>query len=171
MMSRISRSSARIALVAGDVALEPDVFLRQLVGLQAGEPLELHGEDRVGLHPGQARSTALASGSFRARRRISAETSMPISRVRASGGLADERITRMISSMYASAIKQPLDDVGPLPRLAELVLRPPPDHVDPVLDEQPEQVLQRQRLGPAVDQGQHDHAEACPGAASTRRAG
>ena len=54
MMSRISRSSARIALVAGDVGLEPDVFLRQLVGLQAGEALELHGEDGVGLHPGQA---------------------------------------------------------------------------------------------------------------------
>ncbi len=47
----------------------------------------------------------------------------------------------------------------PLPRLAELILRPPPDHVDPVLDEEPEQVLQRQGLGPAVDQGQHDHAE------------
>ena len=39
------------------------------------------------------------------------------------------------------------------------ILRPPPDHVHAVLDEQPEKVLQRQRLGPAVDQGQHDHAE------------
>ena len=42
---------------------------------------------------------SLASGSFEARRRISAETAMPISRVRASGGLAELRITRMISSM------------------------------------------------------------------------
>ena len=85
-------------LVAGDVALEADVFLRQLVGLQAGEALELHGEDGVGLHPGQA-GRSLASGSSRARRRISAETSSPISRARASGGLAEVRITRMISSM------------------------------------------------------------------------
>ena len=44
-------------------------------------------------------AAALASGSSRARRRISAETSRPISRARASAGLADERITRMISSM------------------------------------------------------------------------
>ena len=42
---------------------------------------------------------ALASGSFRARRRISAETSIPINRARASAGLAELRITRMISSM------------------------------------------------------------------------
>ena len=45
------------------------------------------------------------------------------------------------------------------PRLAELELRPPADDVDPVLDEQPEQLLQRQRPRPAVDQGQHDDAE------------
>ena len=39
------------------------------------------------------------------------------------------------------------------------ILRPPADHVDPVLDEQPQELLERQGLGPAVDQGQHDHAE------------
>ena len=44
-------------------------------------------------------AAALAAGSSRARRRISAETSRPIRRARASAGLADERITRMISSM------------------------------------------------------------------------
>ncbi len=55
--------------------------------------------------------------------------------------------------------QEPFEDVGPLPRLAELILRPPPDHVHAVVDEQAEKVLQRQRLGPAVDQGQHDHAE------------
>ena len=47
----------------------------------------------------------------------------------------------------------------PLPRLAKLILGAPADHVDPVLDEEPQQVFQRQGLGPAVDQGQHDHAE------------
>ena len=49
--------------------------------------------------------------------------------------------------------------MGALPGLAELVLRPAADHVDPVLDEQPEHLLQRQGPRPAVDQGQHDHAE------------
>ena len=44
-------------------------------------------------------------------------------------------------------------------RLAKLILGAPPDHVDPVLDEQPQELLERQRPGPAVDQGQHDHAE------------
>ena len=55
--------------------------------------------------------------------------------------------------------QEPFDDVRPLPGLAELVLRPPADHVDPVLDEEPQELLQGQGLGPAVDQGQHDHAE------------
>ena len=65
----------------------------------------------------------------------------------------------MISSMWCRAISKPFDDVRPLPGLAELELRPAADHVDPVLDEQPEELLERQRLGPAVDQGQHDDAE------------
>ncbi len=55
--------------------------------------------------------------------------------------------------------QQAFDDVGPLPGLAELVLGPPTDHVDPVVDEEPEEFLERERPGPAVDQGQHDHAE------------
>ena len=47
----------------------------------------------------------------------------------------------------------------PLPRLAKLILGAPADHIDPVLDKEPQEVLDRQRLGPAVDQGQHDHTE------------
>ena len=44
----------------------------------------------------------------------------------------------MISSMYASAIRQPSTMWARASRLAELVLRPPADHVALVLDEQPE---------------------------------
>ncbi len=146
-------------LVAGDVPLEADVFLRQLVGLQAGQALELHGEDGVGLHPGQPGGLlglGVVEGAAEDLGR-DGHHHQPGAGLRRVGRGADHP-DDLVDVRQRD--QQPLDDVGPLPRLAELVLRPPADHVDPVLDEQPEQVLQRQRPGPAVDQGQHDHAEA-----------
>ena len=52
--------------VAGDIGFEPRVFLRQLVGLQPGQPLQLHGQNRIGLHSGQA-CRFLGLGVVRAR--------------------------------------------------------------------------------------------------------
>ena len=79
--------------------------------------------------------------------------------MRASEGLADvaDHSDDLVDVMQRD--QEPLDDVGALTGLAELVLRPAADDVDPVLDEQPEEFLQRQGLGPAVHQGQHDDAE------------
>ena len=44
---------AQDPLVAGDVGFQADVFLCQLVSLEAGQSLKLHGQNRIGLHPGK----------------------------------------------------------------------------------------------------------------------
>ena len=139
-------------------AFEPVVFLRQLVGLQAGEPLQLHRQDRVGLHPGQAGrglGLGIVQGSLQDLGR-DLQPHQPGPRLGGIGRGADHA-DDLVDVMQRD--QEPFDDVRALPRLAKLVLRPPPDHVDAVVDEQPEKFLQRQRLGPAVDQRQHDHAE------------
>ncbi len=145
-------------LVAGDIGLEPDVLLRQLVGLQSGQALKLHGQDRVGLHPRQAGrllGLRVVQGPAEdlGRDRHAHQASAGLGWIGRAADHADDLVD------ISQRDQEPFDDVRPLPGLAELVLGAAPDHVDPVLDEQPQELLERQGLGPAVDQGQHDHAE------------
>ena len=153
------------ALVAGDVGLEPSCTRsRALSASSPGEPLE----------PCMAR---MASACMRVRPRTPSPRGR---RGSAAGGSrrrppgpsgqrgprrdwAELRIARMISSMYERAISRPSMMWAAGGRLAKLELGPATDDVDPVLDVEPEELLERQRLGPAVDQGQHDDAETSPG--------
>ena len=52
-----------------------------------------------------------------------------------------------------------LEDVGPLAGLAEVELGPPPDDLAAVLDVVGDDRLERQRLGLAVDEGEHVEVE------------
>ena len=49
--------------------------------------------------------------------------------------------------------------MGAFLRFAQVVLRPAPDHIDAVVDEQLQGVRQGERARLAMDDGQHDHAE------------
>jgi len=44
-------------------------------------------------------------------------------------------------------------------RFAQVILRAPPHHNDPMVNEELERLNQRKRARLAVDNGQHDHAE------------
>ena len=130
----------------------------ELVGLQAGQLLEPHRQDRVGLHPGQAGGglgLGVVQGPAEDLGR-DLQAHQPGAGLGGVGRRADHPDDLVD---VGQGDQQAFDDVGPRPRLAELVLGPAADDVDPVLDEEPEELLQRQGPGPAVDQGQHDHAE------------
>src|SRR2546427_101126 len=69
-----------------------------------------------------------------------------------------------ISISYACASTavrrdEALDDVCPLSRLAEVVLRPAPDDRDSVVDVRLQTLFQRKDSRLAIDEGQVDHAE------------
>jgi hypothetical protein len=54
---------------------------------------------------------------------------------------------------------QAFEDVRPRFRLAQLELGPPPHYIATELDEEVDQLDQRQHARPAADDGQHDDAE------------
>ena len=56
-------------------------------------------------------------------------------------------------------LEKTFQNMGALLRFAQVVLRPAPDHIDAMVNEQLQRVSQRQRARLAVDDGQHDHPE------------
>ena len=116
--------------------------VQDLVALEAGEPLELHRQDRVGLDPRQGDACSMQTRRPRPPRR---------------GLAAADQLDDLVDVIEGD--HEALDDVRAGLGLAELELRPPAHHLAPVLDEQPQALQQGQDLGPAVDEGQHDDAE------------
>ena len=160
-------SSASSVLVAADLAAEGVELLEDLVALQVGELAELEPDHRLGLglghavDVGQARVPAGARrtpSSPMARFRSAAATSMfckpdlrlgPARRTAADG---DHLVERRDGDELA------FEDVAAALRLAEQVLRPPADHLDPVVQELLHHLLEGQELRPAVHQGQQADA-------------
>ena len=131
---------AQDPLVAGDVGLQADVLLRQLVGLQPGQSLKLHGQNRIGLHPRQAGrflGLGVVQGPAKdlGRDCHAHQPGAGLGRVGRAADHADDLVD------VRQRDQEPFDDVRPLPRLAKLILGAPADHVDPVLDKQPQEVL------------------------------
>ena len=114
-------------------------LVEDLLPLQAGEALQLHVEDRLGLDLRQAelRHQPVA-GQDRARRG------------------ADQR-DHGVEVIEGDG--QAFEDVGAGLGLLQLELDAPADDVAPELDEVIEQVDQRQHARPAADDGQRDDAE------------
>ena len=83
---------------------------------------------------------------------------MSCSRSFASARLGDVRQMRMTSSSD-DGDELAFEDVPAPLGLAEQVLRPPADDLDPVVQELLHHLLERQALRPAVHQGQHDDAD------------
>ena len=125
--------------VALDRPLGLGVFLEDLAALEAGEALQAHLEDRLGLHLGEPerRHQAVARGG----------------RV---GRAADEgdRMVEMLDRDPEAG-----QDVQSLLRLAEIVCRPAGDDLAAMLDEDAQRILQVEHPGPALDDGQHVHPE------------
>ena len=65
----------------------------------------------------------------------------------------------MTASMLSTAIFEPLDDVHPIARLAQIEQRAARDHVAAVVDEVLQRLLERQDLRAPVDDRQHVDAE------------
>ena len=144
--------------VARDVSLEFEILVRELVGLEAGELLKPHGENGISLHASQARRLLRLGVVQRAlkdlRRDFQAHQSrLRFLRIRRRPNDPDDLVN------IRQRDQQALDDMGPRPRLAKLKARSTANHVDAMVDEEPEKLLQRERLGTSIHQGKHDHAE------------
>ena len=157
---------AQDGLVALDLLDEVRVVVGELLDLQAGEPLELHGQDGVGLHAGEvlvgsllacltnASGSSLRTVAVSVRRRACA-----ISRSRAVGTSGYFLMISMISSMSATAQDQAFQDVRRWRarrsrnivrrRMTSLRCSMKPTSIS----------LQAQRPRRAVDQGDVDDAE------------
>ena len=115
-------------------------LVQDLLPLEAGQPLQLHVEDGLGLNLAQAE---LRHQSIPGRPRI--------------GRAADER-NHSIEVIEGGP--EPLEQVPPGLRLPQLELGAPADDLSPELHKGVDQLDERQHLRPAADNGQHDDAEA-----------
>ena len=122
-------------LELGDELDDRDVLVLDLLALERGEAPELHLEDGVGLDLGQLE----AAIRFCAR----------VIHVRRLADGADDRVQVVERDLEA------FEDVGPVARLLEVELGPPPDDLAAPVDVVLEDRLERQRLGLAVDE-RHD---------------
>ena len=126
-------------LELGDQLDDLEVLVLDLLALERGEAGKPHVQDRLGLALGQVelrhevrpRDLGVGRGADRLDDRV-------------------EVVERLLEA---------LEDVGPVARLAEVELGPPPDDLAAVLDVVLEDRLEGQRLGLPVDQGQHVHVE------------
>ena len=106
-----------------------------LVGLERGQALEAHVEDRLGLRAGQLELVH-----------------QPVARRVGVLRAADQRDHRV---EVVERDQQALEDVGPRLGAAQLVLRPAGDDLALVVDVVVDQLPQAQRLRDAVDQRDH----------------
>src|SRR5215216_1329076 len=127
-------------LELGDPGLELGVLLLELAALEGGQAAQLHVEDGGGLD---------------LRERVALHQLGPgdVGRL----GVADE-VDDLVEVVEGD--QQALEDVGPLLGLAQLVAGPADDHGDLVGEVVRQHLGQVEHPGHAVDQGQHDHAEA-----------
>ena len=126
--------------VLGDPALDLGQFVQDLLLLHAGEALQLQFDDRLRLLLAELERGDQAFAGF----------------ARRLGG-ADE------ADHFVQVVQRLLEaeqDVLALARLAQLVLGAPADHFDAVVDEVLDAVDQAQLARLAVDDRQHDDAEA-----------
>ena len=122
-----------------DLLPERVKLVGQLLSLQAGEPNEPHGQNRVRLPLAQReRLPQRAAGR------------------RGGLGSADD-LDDLVDIVQCE--EKPLDDVLAILGLAEVVRGSAPDHGEPVVDPRSEDVPQVEFLGPAIDEGKHDDAE------------
>jgi hypothetical protein len=127
-------------LEPGDELLHLGQLVQDLLPLQAGEALELHLEDGLGLDLGEGEPLHhLVPGGVAVR------------------GLLDE-LDDLVDVVERDLVAE--QDVLALARLAQLVAGPPGDHVPPVGDEPLQHLLERQDARLAAVDGQHDDAEA-----------
>ena len=148
--SRIFRSSAATIsstrvdggedlLELGDEDAQLLELVDDLLALEAGEALELHLQDGLGLEDGEAE--------------LRDEAGLGLGR---GLGRADEgdHLVEMIEGD-----DQAFEDVGPRLGLAQLVEGPPPHHLAPEVDEELGRLEQVQDPGALVHDGQEDDAE------------
>ena len=114
-------------------------LVHDLLPLEAGEALELHLQNGLGLELGQAEVRHQALAGLGGRLRPANEP--------------DD----LVEAVQRDA--QPLEDVGPRLGLAKLELGPAPDDLATKLDELLDELEQVQDLRPAAGDGQHDDAE------------
>ena len=138
----IAKDAARVGqdvLELGDELDDREVLVLDLLALEGGQAGEPHVEDRLGLELGQVearhevRAGELDVGRFADR--------------------LDDRVEVVEGDLEA------FEDVRPGAGLAEVELGPPADDLAPMVDVVLEHRLERQRLGLAVDQGEHVHVE------------
>ncbi len=134
-----ARRVAQQLLVVLDLAEEGLVLVLDFLAFERGQPAQLHVEDGLGLPFAQPEARdELMPGIVRA--------------VRGADDVDD-----LVEELQRDA--QPFQDVRPLARLAEQVVRPPDDDVDAVVHVNLERALEAEQPGLAVDQGQHVDAE------------
>ncbi len=126
-------------LVVGDLGHQMLVLVGELLPLQGGEPAQLHVEDGAGLLLVDVEQ--LLQALLRRRRRLTA---------------ADQRDHRVD---LIDRLQQRADDVRALLGLAQQVPGAPDDHVDLVRHPVPDELVQPERAGHAVDERQHVRAE------------
>ena len=122
---------------------DEDLDLLQLVDdllpLEAGEPLELHLEDRVGLDLAEAEAAHEAGARLRRRLRLADE---------------GDHLVEVVEGD-----DEAFEDVGPRLGLSQLEGRPPAHDLAAELDEQLRGLEQVQDLRPLVDDREHDDPE------------
>jgi hypothetical protein len=123
----------------GDDLGELGVLVQDALALEGSQPPQLHVEDRARLDLRQLEALLQLT-----ERRIG------------RWGVADERDDRV---EVVEGDDEALEDVGALLRLAQPVARAPLDDLHLVGDVVDDRVLERQRAGHVVDQGQVDDAE------------
>src|SRR5689334_5186665 len=116
------------------------VLVENLLPLEAGQPLQLHVEDRLRLNRRQAelRDQAIARLAWILR----------------GADQRDDGIEVIERDL------QPFEDVAARLGLAQLELGPASDNLPAELDEVVDQLDERQHLRPPADDGEHDDAEA-----------
>ncbi len=127
-------------LQVGDLLDDLRVLLLDLLPLQAGQAAQLHVQHGLGL------AVAEPEGGLH----------QPLLCLLRRGRAADrpDHLVQLVQRL-----QQPLQDVAPLLRLLQVVLRAAADHLPPVDDERLQHALQAHRPRLAVHQGQHVEGE------------
>ena len=127
-------------LEVGDLGLDLGQVVDDALAFQGGQPAQLHVEDRLGLDLVDVEQLDQAlAGDVDGLRRADQRDDLV------------ERVERL---------DQTAQDVGPFVGLAQPVGGAPDDDVELVVDVEPDQLVEPQRAGHAVDDRQHVGAEA-----------
>ncbi len=144
-------SEAEDALQLLDELQDLLVLLHDLLALEGGQPAELHVEDGPGLDLGEVepghQGVAGHLGVL---------------------GLADDADHEV---ELLDGLAQPGQDVGALLGAGQVVAGAPGDDLAPEADEGLQHLLEVDHLRPAVDEGEHDDAEASSASGCACRAG